>query len=1342
MRTYAEAPYARPLRGSERSVASPRLAARALIAGLAALFCMAFGASAASAAAPAVTIDPASEVGVTSAKAEGTVDPNGAETTYRFEYLSDEAFNAEIDEVQGALIYAPTYTYTFGGQTTTTLNEGSTAVEIQNALNALSTIGGVGGSVAVSKYFNSVTVTFGGSLAATDVETLVYEGNGFGITFTEREGHAPGFGGAASAGEGTLPGGDPLTAVPPATLENLQPDTTYHLRLVATNADGSTAAVAPNFTTDAATAPTVTVDPVTEVGYTRAVLPGKIDPEGGNENPSGGPLPIEWHFEFTSDPASGWMQGGGGTISGDEAASTDPIPVHADTGPIEPETEYQFRLVATYAGGSSVTSSEGSFKTKGPITPPAAAAIEPVTAITGTSAHFSGHVTAGNDDPGFNASCEFLYLTDSEFQPRDAQQRLIVSATGGTYTLSFTGPNFSSDTTDPIAYDADAAAVQAALEALGNIGSGDVAVSGGPGGTSPYTIDFTGTLAETGLAPLSADGSALTGTGSEAVVNTTREGHSGFEGALAAPCSVNGVTGEPVTGTASTPVSADPIDLKPGNLYHVRLRASNRAGATVADTTFSTPVIEPLVRTGSVHVASTTATLAGQVNPSGAETTYYFEYGPGFGQKTSEKTIVVGNDPVLASETLTGLSPSTTYQYRLVATNSAGTTTGATKSFTTDAVVADPCPNAEFRTGFAANLPDCRAYELVNPPGREWGEVFRMVSAGDDGDYTGFTTLIGGDEALGAQTGIHMLAHRTPTGWETVDSNAALPTGSTNLVITMPLAYSADHSRALLYSQYPLDQENDAFDGGPDLYSLDVGSGTTRLLSYGPNASHVLAGGFRVIGASSDLSRVVFTAGTELLPGVSLANALYLRDGGDLQVVSVLPDGTTTATGPVGDWGPVARLPHGGTRAVSDDARRVYFGANFAGFGAELYLRDMTMEPAQTITVSASERTGDGGAVGRGAFIGASHDGSVAYFESAEQLTDAATPAGGIYRFDLDAPVGQRLEQITPEIQGNPEGGLGLRSAIVSDDASHVYFTSYEVLTPDAASGSVLKGYVSDGQTTKLVANFGKRPSNPADGDPARAARASRDGRFAIFTSKDVVDGAPTSVDGAPTNGHSAIYEYDDNSGDVACASCRPDGSPSQGDAFLEGVPPGPLSPGLNAPRNIADDGTVFFTSNDQIVAADQTAFTDVYQYRAGKVALLTSGQGNRASYIGDNSDDGETVFVTSATPFVPQDKDAGEIDAYAIRVNGGFPQPPPAAASCEGEACRGAVSAPPPAAAPGTPGFFGAGNSKSGRNQGKKHHKKCSKKHRKRCHHKRHHHKKHHKNQNRDAGRNGRTGR
>ena len=77
--------------------------------------------------------------------------------------------------------------------------------------------------------------------------------------------------------------------------------------------------------------------------------------------------------------------------------------------------------------------------------------------------------------------------------------------------------------TAPLAFNAGAAQVQAALEtltlpapfeAIPAFGQGNVSVSGGPGGPGgsvPYSISFTGALQGVDVAPLSSDSSALTG---------------------------------------------------------------------------------------------------------------------------------------------------------------------------------------------------------------------------------------------------------------------------------------------------------------------------------------------------------------------------------------------------------------------------------------------------------------------------------------------------------------------------------------------------------------------------------------------------------------------------------------------------------------------------------------------------------------------------------------------------------------------------------------------------------------------------------------------------------------
>ena len=100
----------------------------------------------------------------------------------------------------------------------------------------------------------------------------------------------------------------------------------------------------------------------------------------------------------------------------------------------------------------------------------------------------------------------------------------------------------------------------------------------------------------------------------------------------------------------------------------------------------------PTAVTGAASaVTATTATLGGSVSPSKETTTYRFEYGEttGYGSLTPAGSIS-GNPTKPVSATVTGLAPSTTYHFRLVATNASGTATGADKQFTTMAAGAPP----------------------------------------------------------------------------------------------------------------------------------------------------------------------------------------------------------------------------------------------------------------------------------------------------------------------------------------------------------------------------------------------------------------------------------------------------------------------------------------------------------------------------------------------------------------------------------------------------------------------------------------------------------------------------
>jgi hypothetical protein len=74
---------------------------------------------------------------------------------------------------------------------------------------------------------------------------------------------------------------------------------------------------------------------------------------------------------------------------------------------------------------------------------------------------------------------------------------------------------------------------------------------------------------------------------------------------------------------------------------------------------------------GASAITQTSASIAGLVTPNGNATNAFVEYGPttAYGSETSPKPVGSGTTPVSTGADLTGLTPGTTYHYRLVATN-------------------------------------------------------------------------------------------------------------------------------------------------------------------------------------------------------------------------------------------------------------------------------------------------------------------------------------------------------------------------------------------------------------------------------------------------------------------------------------------------------------------------------------------------------------------------------------------------------------------------------------------------------------------------------------------------
>jgi hypothetical protein len=94
----------------------------------------------------------------------------------------------------------------------------------------------------------------------------------------------------------------------------------------------------------------------------------------------------------------------------------------------------------------------------------------------------------------------------------------------------------------------------------------------------------------------------------------------------------------------------------------------------------------PSAATGpTTAVGSASATVTGTVNAGGQSTTWYVEYGAStsYGSKTQSASVGAGTSAAGVSAALSGLHSGTTYHYRIVATNSAGTSRGLDAVFTT-----------------------------------------------------------------------------------------------------------------------------------------------------------------------------------------------------------------------------------------------------------------------------------------------------------------------------------------------------------------------------------------------------------------------------------------------------------------------------------------------------------------------------------------------------------------------------------------------------------------------------------------------------------------------------------
>jgi hypothetical protein len=133
------------------------------------------------------------------------------------------------------------------------------------------------------------------------------------------------------------------------------------------------------------------------------------------------------------------------------------------------------------------------------------------------------------------------------------------------------------------------------------------------------------------------------------------------------------------SGAGAEPVNADLSGLLSGTTYHYRLVAVSAGGTALGSDQTLTTTTPPTVGTGGAsRVRSTSLVVNGTVNPRGEQTTYFFQYGTSatYQKQTSPASAGSGTSDVGVNALIGGLSPNTTYHYRLVASSAGGTSYG------------------------------------------------------------------------------------------------------------------------------------------------------------------------------------------------------------------------------------------------------------------------------------------------------------------------------------------------------------------------------------------------------------------------------------------------------------------------------------------------------------------------------------------------------------------------------------------------------------------------------------------------------------------------------------------
>jgi DNA-binding beta-propeller fold protein YncE len=605
--------------------------------------------------------------------------------------------------------------------------------------------------------------------------------------------------------------------------------------------------------------------------------------------------------------------------------------------------------------------------------------------------------------------------------------------------------------------------------------------------------------------------------------------------------------------------------------------------------------------------------LSAQIDPKGSDTHYFFQYG----------TADCAASPALCSDTpavpgdlgsgfgdrsvsvaLSGLKAGTDYFYRVIATNSSGSSESQSATFQT-------LPSTAY-------LPDARSWELVSPAEKGGGSVEPpskeggLIQAAADGGAIAYISnapfgeQIEGNRALEPN---QIVSTRSGAGWSSRDIATENERGEGFRAGAQReyQAFSPDLSLALLEPQ----PGAEAFEHPPlssqaserTIYRRDASACASSpaqcflpLVSASSDTAEVagektkFGGKLSLLGQSPDLahavleSKVGLTADAPTLPS---EQNLYEWSAGQapsqqLALVNVLPSGAPAQEASLGSFSKGIR------HAVSDDGSRVFWMGLSENPNGEvfqhLFMRDTAS--AKTIQIDAAQGVAEPKEEPESEeqeFQTASANGERAFFTYPLALTEESTlpkeavfleEGSDLYVCELPQQASNcNLKDLTVASFGESADVLGVLGA--SEDGTSVYFVANGVLSTAAWAAGARPGscggehivaetcslYVDRYDATSkawqephFIATLSSEDEHDwlADngGELQRlSSRVSPNGHYLAFMSSQSL----TGYDNRDANplAHEArdqeVFLYDASQGRLSCASCNPSGARPHG---------------------------------------------------------------------------------------------------------------------------------------------------------------------------------------------------